>query len=91
MQERLQPEVGSAPCPVIAAGCGCGISAGLLLLLEGAALQNGAFPSGWEEQLSLRNVREGTWVQVASCSQHLCLMLVQLVCITVSKNRAHFL
>lgn len=56
--------------------------AGLLLVLScltscpmsRAAIQNGAFPSGWEEQLSLGNVKEGMWVQTASCSQHLCLM-----------------
>lgn len=41
--------------------------AGLLLVLScltscpmsRAAIQNGAFPSGWEEQLSLGNVKEG--------------------------------
>lgn len=36
--------------------------------------RNRAFPLGREEQLNLGNVREGTRVQVASCSQHLCLM-----------------
>jgi len=40
----------------------------------GGSDRSGAVPLGWEERLSLGSVREGARVQVASCSQHLCLI-----------------
>lgn len=59
--------------------------AGLLLVCSGPQLPHRlshvegsntewGFSLEWEERLSLGNVKEGMWVQIASCSQHLCLM-----------------
>lgn len=85
----MQHWVGSAPCPELASlpaelppswlGAGdAGFIASAWLPRKSSHVGGSNTKRGFsievEEQLSLGNVREGTWVQVASCSQHLCLI-----------------